>query len=119
MSKFFHLPLAIFALTIAGPVLAAEPAAPSADHNTTPPTAAVKPVANPQTTATPSAAMVDLNSASAADLRALPGVTDAEAAKIVQGRPYKEPGDLVSKKILPESVFGKIKDRVTVGHAKS
>jgi DNA uptake protein ComE-like DNA-binding protein len=49
----------------------------------------------------------------------LPGITDAEAAKIVQGRPYKEPGDLVAKKILPESAFSKIKDRVTAGHSKS
>ena len=63
--------------------------------------------------------MVNINSASAADLKALPGVTDAEAAKIVQGRPYKEPSDLVAKKILPESVFSKIKDRLTAGHAKS
>jgi DNA uptake protein ComE-like DNA-binding protein len=119
MSKFFRLPLSILALTIAGPVLAADPpATSSADHNPAAPAAAAKPAASPKMTVTP-AAVVDINSATAADLKTLPGITEAEAAKIVQGRPYKEPSDLVSKKILPESEFGKIKDRVTAGHAKS
>jgi len=120
MSKFFQLPLTILALTIAGPVLAAEPAATgSANQNPAAPAAAAKPTAGSQATVTPKAAMVDINNASAADLKVLPGITDAEAAKIMQGRPYKEPNDLVSKKILPEGVFSKIKDRVTAGHAKS
>ena len=122
MTKSFRLPLAVLALTIAGPVLAAEPIAPStANHNSAAPAAMPKPaVAAPQAaTVAPNAAMVDINNASAADLTALPGVTDAEAAKIVQGRPYKDPSDLVSKKILPETTFSKIKDRVTAGHSKS
>ena len=63
--------------------------------------------------------LMDINTASADQLKTLPGITDAEAVKIVQNRPYKEPEDLVSKKILSESVFSKIKDRVTAGHAKS
>ena len=120
MSKFFRLPLTILALTIAGPVLAAEPATTSGpNHNAAMPGAAANPAANSQATVTPKTAMVDINNASATDLKALPGITDADAAKIVQGRPYKEPSDLVSKKILPESAFSKIKDRVTAGHAKS
>lgn len=68
---------------------------------------------------TPNAAMVDINNASTADLKSPPGITDTEASKIVQGRPYKEPSDLVMKKILPEGVFSKMKDRITVGPAKS
>ncbi len=116
MSKFFRLPLTVLALIIAGPVLAAEPA-PSggANHNSAMPPSTSAPAATSRTTA----ASVDINNASATDLKALPGITDAEAAKIVQGRPYKEPSDLVSKHILPESEFSKIKDRVTAGHAKS
>lgn len=121
MSKFFRLPLTVVALTtIAGPVLAAEPAVTtSANHSSAAPAATAKPTAGPQVTVTPTAAMVDINSASTAELKMLPGITDTEAAKIVQGRPYKEPSDLVSKKILPEGVFSKMKDRITVGHAKS
>jgi DNA uptake protein ComE-like DNA-binding protein len=120
MSKFFRLPLTILAITIAGPVLAAEaPATGSASHNSAAPATAAKPATSPQATVTPKAATVDINTASATDLKALPGMTDADAAKIVQGRPYKEPSDLVTKKVLPESAFSKIKDRVTAGHAKS
>ncbi|HEX3536629.1 MAG TPA: helix-hairpin-helix domain-containing protein [Stellaceae bacterium] len=120
MSKFFRLPLTILALTIAGPVLAAEPLATSnTNHNSTAPAAMPKPAASPQATVAPNAAMVDINNASAAELKALPGITDADAGKIVQGRPYKEPSDLVTKKILPDSAFSKIKDRVTAGHSKS
>lgn len=120
MSKFSRLPLTILALAIAAPVLAAEPASTGgANHNSAMPPSAANPAATSRSTAAPNAAMVDINTANATDLKALPGITDAEAAKIVQGRPYKEPSDLVSKKILPENVFSKIKDRVMAGHAKS
>ena len=118
MSKFFRLPLTVLALTIAVPVLAAEPAA-TTSHPSTMPATPAKPAVSPQATVAPNAAMVDINSASAADLKGLPGITEADAAKIVQSRPYKEPSDLVSKKILSETVFGKIKDRLTAGHPKS
>ena len=118
MLKLSHLSIGILALTIAGPVLAAEPAAPT--HAQTPATTApAKPALGPQDTAAPKMPSVDINSASAADLKALPGVTDGDAAKIVQGRPYKDPGDLVTKKILSGTEFGKIKDRVVAGHPKS
>jgi DNA uptake protein ComE-like DNA-binding protein len=63
--------------------------------------------------------MVDINSASAGDLKAMPGMSDADAAKVIQGRPYKDPTDLVTKKVLSDAEFGKIKDRLTAGHPKS
>jgi DNA uptake protein ComE-like DNA-binding protein len=73
----------------------------------------------PHATAAPKADTVDINNASLADLKALPGMTDANAAKVVQGRPYKDPNDLVAKKVLPEAEFAKIKDRIVAGHPKS
>jgi competence protein ComEA len=122
MSLFFRLPLTLLAVAIAGPVLAADPAtnnAAAAPGAVAPaPAMPAKPAAMPQASA-PQAAIVDINRASAADLKTLPGVTEAEAAKIVRGRPYKEPGDLVARKILPESVYHRIKDRVTAGQARS
>jgi competence protein ComEA len=119
MLKLSRLPLAIVAFTIATPVLAAEPTAtvPQPSPATTMP---AKPLATPTTqTSAPKAAMVDINNASATDLKTLPGVTDAEAGKIVQGRPYKDPSDLTTKKILTDAEFAKIKDHVVAGPARS
>ncbi|MEE7475771.1 ComEA family DNA-binding protein [Methylobacterium hispanicum] len=57
-------------------------------------------------------ALIDLNSASAAELDALPGIGSARSAAIIKGRPYRGKDELVSKKILSESVYEGIKDKV-------
>ena len=78
--------------------------------------------ATPKTTATKSvpakAALLDLNSASKQELMTLPGIGDALSQKIIDARPYARKDQLVSKNIIPQATYDKIKDQLIAKQKK-
>lgn len=56
----------------------------------------------------------NLNSASEKDLSDLPGLSRRDARRIIQGRPYHDKHELVTKGILGETAYARIRDSVTI-----
>lgn len=68
--------------------------------------------AAPAAATKPAPALMDINSATAKELATLDGIGEARSAAIVKGRPYKGKDELVEKKIIPQDVYDKIKDKI-------
>ncbi len=65
-----------------------------------------------------SSKLIDINSASQEELDALPGIGKAYSKKIIDNRPYQSKNQLVSKGVLPKSVYDGIKDRIVARQQK-
>ena len=72
----------------------------------------------PQPAASASAVpQLDLNTANWTQLKQLPGVGDAYAKRIVEGRPYSSKNQLVTRGILPPAAYDRIKDGIVAKRA--
>jgi competence protein ComEA len=63
-------------------------------------------------------ALVDINSATAAELKGVPGIGEAYAAKIIAGRPYANKAQLKSRNIVPGNVYEQVKDKIIAKQKK-
>lgn len=56
--------------------------------------------------------LLDLNSATKAELIRLPGIGEVYAQRIIDHRPYRQKDELVQRDIIPASVYAQISDQI-------
>jgi DNA uptake protein ComE-like DNA-binding protein len=104
-----------FAAETPAPAIDVKGAVKSAGNSAKSDAAAVKQDAKGKTAdgkAVTKAKIVDINTASAAELKVIPGIGDAYAEKIITGRPYANKAQLKSRNILPANVYEQVKDLI-------
>ncbi|HMS84706.1 MAG TPA: helix-hairpin-helix domain-containing protein [Nitrospira sp.] len=57
---------------------------------------------------------LNVNTASPHQLQRLSGLSETDVKKVIQGRPYEQKNELVTREILSEGAYDKIKDQITV-----
>ncbi len=68
--------------------------------------------ATPAAKPVPDSSKLDINTATLAQLKALPGIGDVYSQKIIAGRPYTAKNQLTSRGIIPQKTYDGIKDSI-------
>ncbi len=68
--------------------------------------------ASPSATPQAKGDLLDVNHATAAELKTLPGIGDAYSLAIIKHRPYKNKAQLRSMGVIPPATYQKIKDQI-------
>jgi competence protein ComEA len=104
LRRFLTIAIAVFALTFSayGQAAAAKKATDKAADSATKAKSAAKAATD----------LIDINSASADQLDVLPGIGKAYSKKIIDGRPYVNKTQLVSKGVLPQKVYDKVASKI-------
>ena len=71
------------------------------------------------TTTTKKSKPMDINTASADQLKSLPGVTDDLAGKIIAGRPYTGKDQLLKQKIVDKDEYAKLRPLIVAHQPKA
>jgi DNA uptake protein ComE-like DNA-binding protein len=115
-----HIPRSSFltAVLTAGLFLACSHAAPAIAQSTATPAPAAKPTQSISQKIAASKDLLDINTATAAQLKALPGMGDEYVRRIVAGRPYTAKNQLTTRGILPQAAYENIKDQIIAHRPK-
>lgn len=98
----------------ASPAASAPPAAPAAAKKAASAEKEVAEKASKSASKLAPGQRVNINTASKAELDALPGIGPAKAQAIIDGRPYNTIEDIMKVKGIKEGIFNKIKDNISV-----
>jgi len=107
------------ALSVAQTTPSTEKSGSATTDNSTSTTTTTKTVHHASKSSAASSEKLDINAATKEQLEALPGIGEKYSQKIIDGRPYRAKNELVSKKIIPRSVYEKIKADIVAHRAAS
>lgn len=107
--------VAVVALTTLHALATAQDQSPAAAPAAAP---AAKPAQSVAQRIAASKALLDINTATAAQLKALPGMGDEYVRRIIAGRPYTAKNQLTTRGIIPQSAYEQIRELIIAHRPK-